>query len=149
MNEYFMREALKEARKAYELNEVPVGAVIVRNGEIVGRGYNKRETEKLSISHAEINAIIDASKTLGGWRLTNCDIYVTLEPCLMCAGAIYQAKINNVYYGATDKRYGALDSLFRVYDAKLNHEVNTVGGLLEEECSIILSEFFKKIRSKV
>ncbi len=147
MNEYFMREALKEARKAYELNEVPVGAVIVKEGKIIARGYNKRESEKLAISHAEINAIIDASRVLGGWRLTDCDIYVTLEPCLMCAGAIYQAKINNLYYGATDKRFGA--SLLNVYDARLNHSLNVVGGVLEEECSNILSEFFKKIRSKV
>jgi len=146
-NEFYMNEALIEARKAYEKNEVPIGAVIVRYGEIIGRGHNLRESSKSPLAHAEILAIENASFKLNGWRLTDCDIYVTLEPCLMCAGAIYQSRIVNLYYGATDYKAGAVESIFRVLEEpKLNHHVSIKSGILETSCQSILSDFFKKLR---
>lgn len=148
-HEFFMNEALIEARKAYEKDEVPIGAVIVRDGQIIGRGHNLRESDKSPLAHAEILAIDDASKSLKGWRLTRCDIYVTLEPCLMCSGAIYQSRIVNCYYGAKDPKAGAIDSLFHVLnEPKLNHIVNTYSGILEDACSSVLSQFFKELRTK-
>lgn len=148
-HEFFMNEALIEARKAYRKNEVPIGAVIVRFGKIIARGHNLRELEKNALGHAEIIAIDNASKALNGWRLTHCDIYVTLEPCLMCSGAIYQARLVNLYYGAKDYKAGAVDSLFNVLrEPKLNHQVQIHAGILQEACSQILSEFFKELRLK-
>lgn len=149
VQEFFMNEALIEARKAYRKNEVPIGAVITRSGKIISRGHNLREIDKSPLAHAEIMAIENASKSLGGWRLTGCDIYVTLEPCLMCAGAIYQARLVNLYYGAIDHKAGAVESIFKVLDEpKLNHSVNIHGGVLKEECQEILSDFFKALRQQ-
>ncbi len=148
-HDFYMNEALIEARKAYLLDEVPIGAVIVRRGKIIARGHNLRETLKSPLAHAEIIAIENASKKLSGWRLTECDMYVTLEPCLMCAGAIYQSRIVNLYYGTTDEKAGAIDSLFKVLnEPKLNHLVNIKSGILKTECSQILSNFFKELRKR-
>ena len=147
--EVFMKEALAEAKKAYAIGEVPIGAVIVQNGKIVGRGHNQRETSKRAIAHAEILAIEDACKNLGGWRLVNCDLYVTLEPCLMCGGAIYQSRIVNLVYGAKDLKSGAFGSLYDLSeDQRLNHQVKLVSGVLESECSMMLKQFFKELRKK-
>lgn len=147
--EEFMIEALKEAQKAYALNEVPIGAVIVRRGEIVGRGHNLRETGKNALAHAELMAIDMACKTLGGWRLIDCDLYVTLEPCIMCAGAIYQSRIVNLYYGASDSKAGAFGSLYDLSkDDRLNHKVNCYPGILEDLCATQIRDFFKELRAK-
>lgn len=148
-HEEFMNAALIEANKAYAIGEVPIGAVVVRNGEIIGRGYNQRETGKRAIAHAEILAIEDACANLNGWRLMDCDLYVTLEPCLMCGGAIYQSRIVNLYFGASDPKSGAFGSLYNLSeDDRLNHRVTTYKGVLEEECSQILRTFFKELRMK-
>lgn len=147
LSEFYMNEALIEARKAYRKNEVPIGAVIVRHGKVIGRGHNTRETDRSPLAHAEIIAIANASKNLSGWRLTGCDIYVTLEPCLMCAGAIYQSRIVNLFYGAIDKKAGAITSLFTVLnEPKLNHLVTIKQGILENECQMIITQFFKELR---
>lgn len=146
--ERFMREAIALARKAGEAGEVPVGAVVVRGDEIVGRGYNKREGAKNALAHAEIMAIDDACRTLGGWRLWQCDIYVTLEPCPMCAGAIINSRIQNVYYGAKDLKAGSVESLVNLFDLPYNHKPTVVSGVLEDECSTELVKFFKELRQK-
>jgi tRNA(adenine34) deaminase len=147
MNEKFMREALKQAKKAASIGETPVGAVIVRDGEIIARGYNKRESKKNALMHAEIIAVNKACRKLGGWRLPHCDMYVTLEPCPMCAGAIINARIDNVYFGAYDKKSGCSGSAINLFEGGLfNHDVNSVGGIMEEECADILSSFFKELR---
>lgn len=147
MTEYFMNEALNEAKKALQFSEVPIGAVVVKEGRIVGRGHNSRESEELALAHAEINAIRDASKTLGTWRLTDCDIYVTIEPCPMCTGAIYQARIRNIYFGATDEKAGACGTLFNLFEVNgLNHYCNIHKGILEEESRQIIKDFFKRKR---
>ena len=144
-----MREAILEAQKAYALGEVPIGAVVVRYGEIVGRGHNQRETAKRAIAHAEILAIEDACKHLNGWRLVDCDLYVTLEPCLMCGGAIYQSRIVNLYYGAKDAKGGAFGSLYDLSeDTRLNHSVKTQSGILESECTQLIKQFFRELRNK-
>lgn len=143
----FMEEALKEAQKAAALGEVPIGAVIVRGGEIVGRGHNMTETAKDPTAHAEIEAIRQAAKNLGGWRLIGCDMYVTAEPCAMCAGAIVWSRIQTLYIGAMDPKAGACGSVFNiVQEKKLNHNVRIETGLLQDQCSNILKEFFKKLR---
>ena len=148
-NPLFMKEAINQAKKAEKINETPIGAVIVHKGKIIARGYNKRETKKNSLCHAEIMAINKASKKLGGWRLPECDIYVTLEPCPMCAGAIISARINNLYFGAFDKKSGSAGSVINLFEKNLfNHNVNVMGGLMEEECALILKNFFKKLRQK-
>ncbi len=148
--EKYMREALKLAHTAYDLGEVPVGAVVVNriNGEIIGRGYNLRETDKNPLAHAEIIAINEASQALGGWRLINCDIYVTLEPCPMCCGAIINSRVENVVFGAYDKKSGSVKSMQEMFELPYNHKPKAIGGVLEEECSAILSNFFKALRSK-
>ena len=147
MTEYFMNEALNEAKKALQFSEVPIGAVVVKEGRIVGRGHNSRESEELALAHAEINAIRDASKTLGTWRLTDCDIYVTIEPCTMCTGAIYQARIRNIYFGATDEKAGACGTLFNLFEVNgLNHYCHIHKGILEEESRQIIKDFFKRKR---
>ena len=143
-----MREALALARKAFELGEVPVGAVAVWDGEIVGRGMNLRETDKNALRHAEIMAIDDACKKLGGWRLWKCDLYVTLEPCPMCAGAIINSRIRRVIYGASDPKAGSCGSLSNLFEMPYNHKPEVTRGVLEEECSSLLSEFFTKLREK-
>ena len=144
--EYFMREALAEARAAVAEGEVPVGAVVVRNGEIVGRGHNGREGQKNALAHAEVVAIDAACKALGGWRLWDCDLYVTLEPCPMCAGAIVNARIKNVYFGAWDPKAGCFGSVIDFNELPFNHKPQMTGGVLEEECGSILTEHFKRLR---
>lgn len=147
-DEYFMREALKEARKAYNIKEVPIGCVIVLDGKIIARAYNKREKMNLSLAHAEILAIKKASKKLESWRLENCTMYITLEPCVMCAGAIIQSRIKNVVYGTQDPRFGTHKSIINLFDVKFNHTVNVTSGVLETECSSIISLFFKDLRKE-
>lgn len=147
-DERFMREALTLAAEAASEGEVPVGAVVVRGDEIVGRGYNRREGAKNALAHAELMAIDDACRRLGGWRLWQCDLYVTLEPCPMCAGAIINSRIQNVYYGAKDQKAGSVGSLTNLFELQYNHKPTVVSGVLEEECSAILSDFFKKLREK-
>lgn len=148
MDEYFMKEALSEAYKAYDINEVPIGAVIVRNGEIVGRGYNQKETLKDATLHAEISAIKDACKNLGGWRLPDCTMYVTLEPCSMCAGALVNARIERLVIGTSDLKTGACGSVLNIVQTeKLNHQINVQFGVLEEDCSNILKLFFVNLRN--
>ncbi|NLL62883.1 MAG: nucleoside deaminase [Ruminococcaceae bacterium] len=144
--EFFMREALKLAEIAAGEGEIPVGAVVVKGDEIVGRGYNRRESAKNALAHAEISAIDDACKNLGGWRLWQCDMYVTLEPCPMCAGAIINSRIQNVYYGAKDEKNGSAGSLINLFDLDFTHKPNVESGILEKECSKILIDFFKKLR---
>lgn len=146
--EFFMKKALEEAKIAYNLGEVPVGAVIVRNGEIVASGHNKRETEKNAILHAETDAINNACKSLGGWRLWNCELYVTLEPCPMCAGAIINAHIPKVYFGAFDAKNGSCGSITNIFDLPYGFKPECTGGIMEEECSQILNDFFKDLRNK-
>ena len=143
-----MREALKEAKKAYLLGEVPVGAVIVYDNKIIARGHNTREIKQSVLGHAEINAIQKASKKIGSWRLEDCDIYITLEPCPMCSGAIIQSRIKNLYYGATDPKTGACRSVLNLFENPFNHKVNVIGGVLEDECSRIIKDFFKELRQK-
>ncbi len=143
---YFMDEALKLAREAFQDEEVPVGCVITRGGEIVGRGRNRRETGKNALAHAEIEAIADACRNLGGWRLWECTLYVTLEPCPMCAGAIVNARIPRVVYGAGDKKCGAIRSVCRLFDMEFNHHPTVEAGIREAECAALLTEFFQKLR---
>ncbi len=147
-DEEYMREALALAKKAFELGEVPVGAVAVWDGKIVGRGMNLRETDKNALRHAEITAIDEACKNLGGWRLWKCDLYVTLEPCPMCAGAIINSRVKRVIYGASDPKAGSCGSLTNLFEMPYNHKPEVVSGVLEKECSALLSEFFAKLREK-
>ena len=143
---FFMDAALELAREAAAEGEVPVGCVIVRNGEIVGRGRNRRETGKTALGHAEIEAISDACRNLGGWRLWDCTLYVTLEPCPMCAGAIVNARIPRVVYGASDAKNGACGSVCDLFSMDFNHHPTVEKGIREEECAALLSEFFAKLR---
>lgn len=145
---YYMKEALKQAQKALLIDEVPVGCVIVLNDKIIARGYNKREKNQLSTNHAEIITINKACKKLNSWRLEDCTLYVTLEPCVMCAGAIIQSRVKRVVYGALDYRFGAHKSITNMFELKLNHKVEIDGGILEEECSKIISDFFLELRKK-
>lgn len=146
--ERFMREALKEARKAYELEECPIGCVIVKDNKIISRAHNLRITHNCSLSHAEILAIKKACKKLDSWRLSDCDLYVTLEPCTMCSGAIIQSRIRKVYFAAYEPKGGAVCSCNDIFDIRHghNHEVLFEGGLLEEESSKMLKGFFREIR---
>lgn len=147
MEETFMKEALKEARKAYNKLEVPVGAVIVENSKIIARAHNLKESKKCATNHAEILAIQKASKKIGAWRLSNCEMYVTLEPCSMCAGALIQARLKKVYIGTMDYKTGACGSVFNLLtDFKFNHKVEYQTGVLKEECENILQNFFKELR---
>ena len=141
-----MGQALALAAEAAAEGEVPVGCVITRNGEIVGRGRNKRERDKTALAHAEIEAINDACKTLGGWRLWECTLYVTLEPCPMCAGAIINARIPRVVYGAKDAKAGSCGSVCSLFDMAYNHHPTVEQGLMEEECAGELKEFFRQLR---
>ena len=145
---YFMDEALKLAQEAFDDGEVPVGCVITRGSEIVGRGRNRREKDKTALSHAEIEAIADACRNLGGWRLWECTLYVTLEPCPMCAGAIINARIPRVVYGGKDVRFGACGSVTDLFSMPFNHRPTVETGLLEEECLALLQEFFQSLRNK-
>jgi tRNA(adenine34) deaminase len=142
-----MRFAMELAKKAEGIDEVPVGAVVVHKGErIVGRGYNARETEKNALCHAEIMAINEACKTLGGWRLPECELFVTLEPCPMCAGAVVNSRIDRVVFGAPDLRAGAFGTLMSLNDLPLNHKAEIVGGVLGDECAEMLRSYFKNKR---
>ena len=143
---YFMEEALKLAREAAQAGEVPVGCVVVRGEQIVGRGRNRREGDKSALAHAEIEAIGEACRTLGGWRLWECTLYVTLEPCPMCAGAIINARIPRVVYGASDLKCGAAKSVCSLFSMEFNHHPQVESGLLEEECAELLTEFFRQLR---
>lgn len=142
-----MKEALKEAKKAYSTYEVPVGAVIVYNGEIIGRGYNQRESLKDPTAHAEMLAIKDASKYLDAWRLMDCTMYVTLEPCAMCAGALVNSRIDRLIIGTRDPKRGCCGTIEDLTNhPKFNHRIEVEFGVLEEECSKIISDFFKELR---
>lgn len=144
-----MKRAYKEALKAYSKDEVPIGAVIVKDGKIIARGHNERELKQDATLHAEITAIRKACKKLGSWRLNDCDIYVTLEPCTMCAGALIQSRIRTLYIGALDPRAGAAGSVIDVFNVKeFNHKVEVVYGIMEEECSEILKKFFRELRAR-
>lgn len=145
-DEYYMKLAIKEAKKAEKIDEVPIGAIIVLNDEVIGRGYNKREKLENSLAHAEIIAINKACKKINSWRLEDATMYITLEPCAMCSGAIIQSRIKRVVYGAYDYRFGAHKSITNLFDVKFNHKVDISGGLLEEECSNLIKDFFKRLR---
>ena len=143
-----MRAALKQAEKAITLGEVPIGCVIVYDGKVIGRGYNRRNTDKSTLSHAEITAIRKASKKLGDWRLEGCTLYCTLEPCPMCAGAIINSRIKRVVFGAYDQKAGSCGSVINLFDLPYNHKPELVGGFMRDECSAVLSGFFKDLREK-
>lgn len=149
MRERFMREAIKRAKKAAALGEMPVGAVVVRDGRIIASGYNRRETKKNAVLHAELIAIDRACKKLGGWRLPGCELYVTLEPCPMCAGAILNSRIEQVYFGAYDEKSGCAGSRLNLLDMNLcNCSAAAEGGILADECSALIKDFFRKLRRK-
>ncbi len=149
MKEFYMQEAIKEAKKSLEFDDVPIGCVIVKDDVIVGRGYNTRNDQNSSIGHAEINAITAANKTLGNWVLEDCELYVTIEPCQMCTGAIIQSRIKKVYFGANDKKAGCVTSLYKMFDdTRFNHQVLYEGNILEEECSVLVKNFFKELRRR-
>ncbi len=144
----YMREALMLAREAYEAGEVPVGCVIVKDNRIVGRGRNRREEKQSALSHAELEAIADACETLGGWRLKGTRLYVTLEPCPMCAGGIISARVPEIYYGAKDEGFGACGSILNLFEENFRHHPKIVGHILEEECKELLQTFFTQVREK-
>ncbi len=146
MDKKFMKRALELANTAFQSGEVPVGAVIVKNGEIIGEGYNMREQKQNALSHAEIEAINSACKNLNSWRLDDCEMYVTLEPCPMCTGAIINSRIKTVIFGAFDRTAGCMDSVINLCDYPFNHKVEIYAGIYEDECTEILQKFFKKLR---
>ena len=147
-HERFMLQAIKEAYKAYDIEECPIGAVVVKDGKVIARAHNLRISKQDAIAHAEVLAIRKACKKLNSWRLIDCDLYVTLEPCTMCSGAIIQSRIRKVYFGAKDPKGGAVCSCNDIFDLKYgyNHKVESEGGILEEECSDILKTFFRQVR---
>ncbi len=144
--ENYMSEALELAKEAAAAGEVPVGCVIVSDGKIIGRGRNRRESDKSAIAHAEIEAIGEACRALGGWRLSGCELYVTLEPCPMCAGAIINSRISKVFYGAGDSKVGACGGVLNIFEENFGHKPQIVGGIMREECAGLISEFFKNLR---
>lgn len=147
--EKFMKEAIKQAKKAYDKEEIPVGAVIVKDGKIIARGYNKKEEKKDTTQHAEIIAIQKASRKIGAWRLQDCEMYVTLEPCAMCTGALIQARLKRVYIGTMDPKTGTCGSVLNLLeDYKFNHKVEVETNIMQKECEKILKDFFKYLRSK-
>ncbi|WDV45936.1 tRNA adenosine(34) deaminase TadA [Clostridiaceae bacterium M8S5] len=149
MDEYYMKKAIEEAKKAYIKEEVPIGAIIVKDNQIISTGYNLRETSKDATTHAEIMAIKEACKILGGWRLSGCTMYVTIEPCPMCAGAIVNARIDRLVIGAMDLKAGACGSIYNIVeDYRLNHRVEVKTGVLKEECSRVIKQFFSDLRNK-
>lgn len=148
MENRYMRLAIDEAKKAAEAGEVPVGAVIVKNGEVISTGRNRREKEKNALCHAELEAIDKACKRLGGWRLSGCELYVTLEPCPMCAGAIINSRLKSVYYGAFDSKAGSFGSVADFNGLRYNHKPEIYAGIMEDECQSLLTEFFKSLRNK-
>lgn len=145
-NEVYMRMALEQAQMAFDLNEVPIGAILVLNEQVVGRGFNRREMWQDPTAHAEMIAIREAARVLGGWRLTGALLYVTLEPCAMCAGAILQSRIGNVYFGASEPKFGACGSIIDTFSYTWNHQVQVEGGILAEESAELLKCFFRKRR---
>ena len=145
-DENFMRLAIEQAQLAAQLGEIPVGAVVVKDGQVIGQGYNRRESDLSAIGHAEILAIQDACRTLNSWRLTDCELYVTLEPCPMCAGAILQARIPRVVYGARDSKFGACGSVCDLFSMNFHHHPQLEGGLMEEESARLLRQFFQELR---
>ena len=147
-DEFFMDQAIELAKEAANEGEVPVGAVVVIDGRVVGRGRNRRETDKNALAHAEIEAINEACRTLGGWRLWQCDMYVTLEPCPMCTGAIINSRIKRLVYGASDSKAGSCGSVVNLFSLPYNHKPEVVSGLKREECAALLSDFFKRLRKK-
>ena len=149
MNEKFMSEALEQAKKAKDIGEVPIGCVIVYEDKIIAKGYNKRNKNKSTLAHAELIAIEKASKKMGDWRLEECTMYVTLEPCQMCAGAIVQSRMKKVVIGAMNQKAGCAGSILNLLQVEeFNHQVEVLTGILEEECSAVLQEFFKKLRAR-
>ena len=148
MQEIFMRQALALAREAAAAGEVPVGCVIVREGMVVGRGRNRREEKRSAASHAEMEAIAQANETLGSWRLEDCELYVTLEPCPMCAGAILNARVRRVWFGARDRAFGACGGVTNLFMENFPHSPALVGGVLERECQEVLSNFFRRLRAE-
>ena len=147
MEKKFMKEAIKEAKKAYQKLEIPVGAVIVKDGKIISRGHNLKETKADTTKHAEIIAIQKASKKLNAWRLIDCEMYVTLEPCAMCAGAIINSRIKKLYIGTMDEKTGAVGSVLNLFeDFTFNHKVEAEKGIMQDECKNMLKQFFKEIR---
>lgn len=148
-DEKFMREAIRQAKKAYALDEVPIGCVIVYEGKIIARGYNRRSTDKNTLSHAELIAIKKASRKLGDWRLEGCTMYITLEPCQMCAGAMVQARVTEAVIGSMNPKAGCAGSVLNILEMEgFNHQVNVRRGVMEEECSRMLSGFFRELREK-
>ncbi len=148
-DEKYMREAIRQAKKAVAKGDVPIGCVIVKDDRIIARGYNKRNAKKTTLAHAELLAIEKASKVMGDWRLEECTMYITLEPCQMCAGAIVQARIPRVVVGAMNKKAGCAGSVLNLFQVEaFNHQVEFEHGVLEEECSAMLSDFFKKLREE-
>ena len=147
-NEYFMDQAIALAKEAAQEGEVPVGAVVVLGDKIVGTGRNRREKSKNALAHAEIEAINEACRTLGGWRLWQCDMYVTLEPCPMCTGAIINSRIKRLIYGASDCKAGSCGSVVNLFELPYNHKPEIVSGIKKDECAELLSEFFKALRNK-
>ena len=148
-DEKYMKAAIREAKKAYKLDEVPIGCVIVQNDKIIARGYNRRNTDKNTLAHAELSAIKKASKKTGDWRLEDCTMYVTLEPCQMCAGAIVQSRLGKVVIGSMNPKAGCAGSVINLLQMKqFNHQVEMVTGVLNEECSTMLSSFFQELREK-
>ena len=148
-DEKYMKEAIRQAKKAKALDEVPIGCVIVYEDKIIARGYNRRNTDKNTLSHAELNAIRKASKNLGDWRLEGCTMYITLEPCQMCAGAIVQARVSRVVIGSMNPKAGCAGSVLNILQMdRFNHQVELTKGVLQEECSTMLSDFFKELREK-
>lgn len=146
-HEIYMKAAIGQANKALKLNEVPIGCIIVHNDKIIGRGYNRRNTDKTTLGHAEITAIKKASKVLGDWRLEECTMYITLEPCQMCSGAIVQARIPKVIIGAMNKKAGCAGSIINLLQMQqFNHQVDIEKGILEEECTLLLTTFFRDLR---
>lgn len=146
-DEKYMREALKQAKKAYAIGEVPIGCIVVHKDKIIGRGYNKRNTKKTTLAHAELVAIEKASKAMGDWRLEDCDMYVTLEPCQMCAGALVQARIRKVIVGTMNPKAGCAGSILNLLQMEeFNHQVEIQSGVMEKDCTDILQKFFKELR---
>ncbi|WP_067102901.1 tRNA adenosine(34) deaminase TadA [Streptococcus sp. DD13] len=147
--EFFMAEALKEAKKSLDKDEIPIGCVIVKDGVIIGRGHNAREEQQQAILHAEIMAIQEANRTLKNWRLLDCTLFVTIEPCVMCSGAIGLARIPQVIYGANNQKFGGAGSLYNILtDSRLNHRVTLETGVLAQDCAAIMQDFFRQGREK-
>ena len=149
-DEYYMKKCIDLAKLAQQATDVPVGAIVVKKttGEVIGEGYNRREADRSSLAHAELAAIAQASKKLGGWRLIDCELFVTLEPCAMCAGAIVNSRVERVVFGAFDHRFGACGSCFDLFSQGLNHKPEVVSGVLQEECSQLMKDFFRKLREE-